>query len=33
MAVLPFAELLLIASCPLAAPGDVGSNCTCSIVD
>jgi hypothetical protein len=31
--VLPLAELLLIASCPLAAPGDVGSNCTCSVVD
>ena len=25
--------MLLIASCPLAAPGDVGSNCTCSVVD
>ena len=30
---LPLVELLLIASCPLAAPGDVGSNCTCSVVD
>ena len=30
---LPLAELLLIASCPLAPPGDVGSNCTCSVVD
>src|ERR1700712_2569572 len=33
MAALPLDELLLIASCPLAAPGDVGSNCTCSVVD
>jgi hypothetical protein len=32
-AMLPPAELLLIASCPLAAPGDIGSNCTCSVVD
>lgn len=32
-AALPLVELLLIASCPLAAPGDVGSNCTCSVVD
>jgi len=31
--VLPLAELLLIASCPLAAPGEVGSNCTCNVVD
>jgi hypothetical protein len=32
-AALPLVELLLIASCPLAAPGDVGSNCTCSVID
>jgi hypothetical protein len=32
-AALPLVELLLIASCPLPAPSDVGSNCTCSIVD
>ena len=25
--------MLLIASCPLAAPGEVGSNCTCNVVD
>jgi hypothetical protein len=31
--VLPLAELLLIASCPLAAPGEAGSNCTCNVVD
>ena len=30
---LQLAELLPIASCPLAAPSDVGSNCTCSVVD
>jgi hypothetical protein len=32
-AAFPLAALLLIASCPLAAPGDVGSNCTCSVID
>jgi hypothetical protein len=31
--VLPVDELLLIAICPLAAPGDVGLNCTCSVID
>ena len=30
---LPVDELLLIAICPLAAPGDVGLNCTCSVTD
>jgi hypothetical protein len=29
---LPFTELLTIAICPLAAPADVGLNCTCSVV-
>jgi hypothetical protein len=32
-AAFPLIELLLIASWPLAAPGDVGSNCTCSVID
>jgi hypothetical protein len=32
-AVAPLDELLLIVICPLAAPGDVGSNCTCSVID
>ena len=32
-AVLPVVELLLIVSCPLAVPGVVGSNCTCSVRD
>jgi hypothetical protein len=31
--VLPVDELLPIAICPLAAPGDVGLNCTCSVID
>jgi hypothetical protein len=26
-------ELLLIAICPLAAPGEVGLNCTCRVID
>jgi hypothetical protein len=32
-AVLPFVELLLIVSCPLAAPVAVGRNCTCRVID
>ena len=30
---LPFVELLLIVSCPLAAPVAVGRNCTCRAID
>ena len=32
-AVLPLEESLLIESCPVAVPVDVGSNCTCSVID
>lgn len=32
-AVLPLAELLLIVSCPVAAPVVVGRNCTCRVMD
>jgi len=32
-AVLPVDELLLMVSWPLAVPVDVGSNCTCSVID
>ena len=32
-AVLPVDELLLIESCPVAAPVAVGPNCTCSVID
>jgi len=31
--VLPVDELLLIVSRPLAVPVDVGSNCTCKVID
>ena len=30
--VLALVELLLIAICPVAAPADVGLNCTCSVI-
>ena len=30
---LPVDELLLIVICPLAAPADTGTNCTCSVID
>jgi hypothetical protein len=33
IAVFPLDELLLIESCPVAAPVAIGSNCTCSVVD
>ena len=33
IAVFPLDELLLIESCPVAAPVAVGSNCTCSVID
>ena len=33
VAVLPVDELLLIESCPVAAPVAVGPNCTCSVID
>jgi hypothetical protein len=32
-AILPVDELLLIVSCPFAAPAVVGRNCTCSVMD
>jgi hypothetical protein len=32
-AVLPLAELLLIVSCPVAAPTAVGRNCSCKVTD
>ena len=32
-AVPPLVELLLTVTCPLAAPVDVGLNCTCSVID
>jgi hypothetical protein len=32
-AVSPLDELLLMVICPLAAPVDVGRNCTCSVID
>jgi len=32
-AVLPVDELLLMANWPLTVPVDVGSNCTCSVID
>jgi len=31
--VLPLDELLLMAICPLAAPGEVGLNCTCRVIE
>jgi hypothetical protein len=33
VAVLPVVELLLIVSCPVAAPAAVGRNCTCRVTD
>jgi len=33
IATLPVDELLLIESCPVAAPVDVGPNCTCKVID
>jgi hypothetical protein len=33
VAVLPLVELLLIVSCPVAAPAAVGRNCSCSVTD
>jgi hypothetical protein len=33
IAVLPVDELLLIESCPVAAPVAAGPNCTCSVID
>ncbi len=33
VAVLPLVELLLMVSCPLAAPAAVGRNCSCRVVD
>ena len=33
IAMFPLDELLLIESCPVAAPVVVGPNCTCSVVD
>jgi hypothetical protein len=33
IAVFPFEESLLIESCPVDVPVEVGSNCTCSVVD
>jgi hypothetical protein len=33
IAVEPVDESLLIVICPLAAPADVGRNCTCSVID
>src|SRR5271154_6883666 len=32
-AVEPVDELLMIVICPLAAPAEVGSNCTCNVID
>lgn len=32
-AVAPVAELLLIATCPLTAPGNIGLNCTTTVAD
>src|SRR5271155_268095 len=33
VAVLPLVELLLIVSCPVAAPATVGRNCSCKVTD
>ena len=33
VAILPLVELLLIVSCPVTAPAEVGKNCTCSVTD
>ena len=33
VAVLPLVELLLMVSCPVAAPAAVGRNCSCRVTD